>query len=95
MYGKLKDGVLELAPRSVIIGDKRVWNPKPEQLKALGYKSVKHTEQPQDAPEGQEYVFRWGERGENIVQEWHLVDKEPPRSTLEERVTALEQVATK
>lgn len=37
MYGKLENGKLIYAPKSVIVGEKRIINPKKETLLSLGY----------------------------------------------------------
>lgn len=87
MYGKLKDGVLETAPRVVVVDGKTVCNPTDAELENMGYKKIRYTEKPEDAPEGKEYEFRWTEQEKEIVQEWFLTDK---ILTMEERVAALE-----
>ena len=90
MYGKLKDGILEIAPKVVVIDGKTVCNPTDSELEKLGYKKIRHVEKQEDAPEGKEYEFRLVEQEKEIVQEWFLTDKIP---TMEERVVALERAA--
>lgn len=46
-YAKLIDGVLEWAGAEVLADGRRIINPQPETLLALGYKRVVYPEQPQ------------------------------------------------
>lgn len=75
VYGKLIDGELVLAPRMVIYNGRRVANPKPEILLALGYKPVEYTDPP--APiEGYHPESSWIETDNAIVQIWQQVPDE-------------------
>ena len=75
MYGKLIDNQLYLAPRQVIYNGKRISNPRPEILLALGYKPVEYTDPP--APiEGYHPESSWVETDDAIVQIWQQVPDE-------------------
>lgn len=87
MYGTIKDGQLITAPRVVTIGSSVVSNPTDEQLIQLGYKEVRQTEQPQDAPDGQMHVSSYEDKGAYIEQVWTLIEKPV---TIEDRLSALE-----
>lgn len=87
MYGTIKDGQLITAPRVVTIGNSVISNPTEEQIIQLGYKEVRQTEQPQDAPEGQMYISSHEDKGSYIEQVWTLTEK--PR-TVEDDVKDLQ-----
>lgn len=91
MYVKLQDGALEIAPKTILADGKIICNPTDAELEEQGYKKLQHTQKPSDAPEGQEYTFRWVEQENAVVQEWYLVDKAPAQASIEERVAALEE----
>ena len=74
IYGKLIDGHLVLAPRSVIVGDRQIGNPTAETLAELGYKAVVYTEPPSVDP-GYVAVEGWIEDGGSIVQTWTVEDE--------------------
>lgn len=74
-YAKLIDGDLILAPRIVIYQNKRVSNPRPAILQALGYKLVQYTDPP-EAPAGYHLEESWIEFADTIVQIWTLVPDE-------------------
>lgn len=88
MYGIIKDGNLITAPRVVTIGNSVVSNPTEGQLIQLGYKEIRMTEQPQDAPEGQIYVSSYEDKVTYIEQVWALTEK--PR-TVEDDVKELQE----
>ena len=74
-YAKLIDGHISWAPKIVIYNGKRVANPKPEILLALGYKPVVYTDPPDPDP-GYVLVFDWIETEEQITQHWFQVPEE-------------------
>lgn len=56
-YAKLIDGVLEWAGAEVVADGRRIINPQPETLLALGYKRVVYPEQADEfAPVREEYT---------------------------------------
>jgi hypothetical protein len=89
MYGKLKNGKLTVAPRSVVVGDKRIINPDGETLLSLGWLPVDMTEAP-GTEEGFAVSSHYEEQDGRIVRVW-TVEQEPEREpTPEERIAALE-----
>lgn len=74
-YAKLIDGVISFAPRTVVVGDRQIGNPRPETLIELGYKPVTYTDPP-TVEEGYIAVPGWTETEEAIVQTW-TVEEEP------------------
>lgn len=74
-YAKLIDGWPSWAPRIVIYNNRRVANPRPEILLALGYKPVEFTDPPV-APAGYHLDETWVEFSDTIVQIWNLVPDE-------------------
>lgn len=72
MYGKLIDGVLQIAPRKLPGDGVIVYNPPAEMYLAAGYKPVTFTDAP-EAPSGYYYESGWEEQNEAIVQTWTLV----------------------
>lgn len=89
MYGKLENGTLTFAPKSVIVGDKRIINPDEETLLSLGWLPVDMTEAP-ETEEGFYPVPHYEEQDGRIVRVW-TVEAEPIHEpTTEERLAALE-----
>ena len=89
MYAKLENGNLTFAPKSVIVGDKRIINPDGETLLSLGWLPVDMTEAP-ETEEGFYPVPHYEEQDGRIVRVW-TVEQEPEREpTSEERIAALE-----
>ena len=69
MYAKLIDGTISPAPRVLVRGGQRIYNPPAEVLAAAGWKLVVYT----DAPEveaGFAAAAGWTETAEVIVQTW-------------------------
>lgn len=75
-YGIFIEGVFNLAPRKIVIGDAAIYNPTGEQLLSVGYKPLTYTEKPEE-PEGYEYRARWEDSDNSIIQIWDLYEKEP------------------
>ena len=89
MYGKLENGNLTFAPRSVVVEDKRIINPDEKTLFSLGWLPVVMTEAP-ETEEGFYPVSHYEERDGRIVRVW-TVEAEPVQEpTTEERLEALE-----
>ena len=73
-YGKLIDGHLVLAPRSVVVEDRQIGNPPAETLVELGYKPVVYTDPPIVDP-GYEAVEGWYDDGDALRQVWTVMEK--------------------
>lgn len=74
-YAKLIDGVLELAPKNVTIGNV-TYKPATEAVYIqLGYKKVSYTPYPSDGNTYEEY---WEEKIKYIYQKWRLVHELTP-----------------
>ena len=76
MYGKLIDGVMQFAPKTIKQGDSITYNPTGDMLIPLGYLPVRFT----DAPETDEQhyaVCTWAEIDGEIVQQWRIEEAEP------------------
>ena len=67
MYGKLKNGVLLYAPKTLIIGDKKVFNPTAEMYLSKGYKPIMNNPYPTD---GKSYKQEYVETERNIKIAW-------------------------
>ena len=79
MLAKLIGGVLSYAPRKIIIDGKTIFNPEEELLKEQGYKEIRKSDIPDDAPDGKIYVSSYEDKGDYIGQVWTLID-EPPKA---------------
>ena len=79
MLGKLIGGALSYAPRKIIIDGKTIFNPGEELLKEQGYKEIRKSDIPDDAPDGKIYVSSYEDKGDYIEQVWTLID-EPPKA---------------
>lgn len=79
ILGKLANGVLSYAPKKIIIDGKTIFNPEEELLKEQGYKEIRESDIPDDAPDGKIYVSSYEDKGDYIEQIWALID-EPPKA---------------
>lgn len=79
MLGKVVNGALSYAPRKIIIDGKTIFNPEEELLKEQGYKEIRKSDIPDDAPDGKIYVSSYEDKGDYIEQVWTLID-EPPKA---------------
>ena len=78
MFAKLDpNGHLHIAPRKVETEEEIIYNPPEEVLRALGYKLVVFTEEP-EAPEGYFAVSDCEETETEIVQVWRLEPEASP-----------------
>lgn len=93
MLGKIIDGKLTYPPHRIILDGMQIFNPTETQLRQVGYKEIRETLMPDDAPEGQHYEAQYTDGETQITQSWVLVEDEtaPTGKTIEQRVTALEQ----
>ena len=49
MYGKIENGdIVFLSSRQIIIGNKRIFNPREKQLREAGYKKIIYGERPKN-----------------------------------------------
>lgn len=79
MLAKLIGGALSYAPKKIIIDGKTIFNPGEELLKEQGYKEIRESDIPDDAPDGKIYVSSYEDKGGYIEQVWTLID-EPPKA---------------
>ena len=79
MLGKLVNGVISYAPKKIIVDGKTIFNPEEELLKEQGYKEIRESDIPDDAPDGKIYVSSYEDKGDYIEQVWTLID-EPPKA---------------
>ena len=79
MLAKLINGALSYAPRKIIVDGKTIFNPGEELLKEQGYKEIRESDIPDDAPDGKIYVSSYEDKGDYIEQVWTLID-EPPKA---------------
>ena len=93
MHAKLLNGCLRSSPSTVILDDRSINNPLPEELEQLGYKPVVYTDMPADQTDGKHWESEWAEGETEIKQAWKLVDDPvypDPEPTPEERISNLE-----
>ena len=79
LLGKIINGTLSYAPKKIIIDGKTIFNPREELLKEQGYKEIRKSDIPDDAPDGKIYVSSYEDKGDYIEQVWTLID-EPPKA---------------
>ena len=79
LLGKLVNGALSYAPKKIIVDGKTIFNPSDEVLKEQGYKEIRKSDIPDDAPDGKIYVSSYEDKGDYIEQVWTLID-EPPKA---------------
>lgn len=92
MHGKLQNGFLRSAPKTIVLDGKSINNPLPEELEHLGYKPVVYTDMP-EVTEGKHWESSWEEEENAIRQVWTLADDPDyptPEPTPEERISNLE-----
>ena len=85
-FGKLVDGAITYAPRSLVIDGREIWNPRAETYAQAGYLPVDTSAPWGDAPEGYHYEPNGWEvhRAEDDEDEdcirrvWELVANPPP-----------------
>lgn len=93
MHGKLQNGFLRSAPKTITLDGKTINNPLPEELEQLGYKPVVYTDMPTEVTEGKHWESECVEGETEITQVWKLADDPiypTPEPTPEERISNLE-----
>ncbi len=72
MYGKIENGHLKVFhERKIVLGDKKIINPRREQLAILGYKPI-ITDTPPEVGDGQALVVDYIDEGEVIRARYTL-----------------------
>lgn len=69
MYGKLKDGALEVLRLPIVVGGERVWTSDRRTLLDMGWKPVIPAPRPA-AGDGAAYVSEYEEADTEIRQKW-------------------------
>ena len=77
MYGKLENGVLKYAPKTILVDGVQVTNPTHEMLVEVGYLPVKLTDAPATA-EGFIAVPSWEQTESEIVRTWRVIPDTHP-----------------
>ena len=72
MLCKLVNGAISYAPKKIIIDGKTIFNPQEELLKEQGYKEIRESDIPDDAPDGKIYVSSYEDKGDYIEQVWDV-----------------------
>ena len=93
MHGKLQNGFLRSAPKTITLDGKTINNPLPEELEQIGYKPVVYVDMPTEVTEGKHWESEWVEGETEITQVWKLADDPiypTPEPTQEERISNLE-----
>lgn len=73
MFGKIENQVLKIAPKNIVIGDKRIINPTDETLLSQGYMPIVKTKVPEH--DDKHYAtMSWERRETEIVQVWEIVE---------------------
>ena len=94
LLAKLIGGVLSYAPKKIIVDGKTIFNPEDTLLKEQGYKEIRESDIPDDAPDGKIYVSSYEDKGDYIEQVWTLID-EPPKAKEELAIElAIKQINT-
>ena len=88
MYGKIKNGALVPAPKTLVAFGKVSYNPDEALYREMGYLPVVNTPYPQD---GKAYTESWEEKDGEIVCVWAESESEDPKGmTAEERLCQAE-----
>lgn len=74
MHGKLQNGFLRSAPKTIVLDGRTINNPYDSELEQLGYKQVVYTDMPTEVTEGKHWESSWEEEENAIRQVWTLVD---------------------
>ena len=65
MYGKIENGeIVVLSHRHIVLGNKRIFNPRERQLREAGYKKVVYGERPKN--DGKPIKIEYEEKGDMI-----------------------------
>ena len=82
MYGKLENGVLKYAPKTILADGVQVTNPTHEMLVEVGYLPVKLTDAPATA-EGFIAVPSWEQTESEIARTWRVIPDTHPLTETE------------
>ncbi len=93
-FGKLENGVLIYAPKTLTIADKVHYHPSDEMYLEHGFKPIIDTPypEPNEGDEIKHYVSSWEESGGEIVKVWteSVLSEEVSKPTVEDRLIAVE-----
>ncbi len=97
MYGKLIDGALTTASKTLSIDNKVIYNPSNELYEKMGYLPIVETDPPviDETDEPKTYEKSYVEENEQIIAVWNEVEpteetETPTQPTIEDRVLNLE-----
>lgn len=77
MLAKLENETLKVAPRKIVVDGKTTFNPDTDTLKSAGYKEVHTSDAPETISKTVQYVQKWTDNGNYILQTWELVPNKP------------------
>lgn len=81
-FGKLVDGAITYAPRSLFIDGREIWNPRAETYAAAGYLPVVETSPSDPAPEGQHWErtgkYALSPDGQSVIAQYTTAPNPPP-----------------
>ena len=93
MYGKIVNGALRVAPKTITAGHRTIANPPPDLLIAAGWLPVIYSPRPEtDAEHYPE--SRWEQAKSSIMQVWTVKPLPPQPPSLEQRIADLETIIT-
>lgn len=72
-YAKLIDGELVFAPNPILVDGNWIGNPPGSVYEAEGYKAVQYTDPPGEPDAGYQWVEKWTETENVILQGWEQI----------------------